>query len=123
MTAGKSVPTVELFGVSIMGLFSSLFLSTCVGSVGTFISTFILLGLDFVINVYATYSIWRKYRAGQFQECGEKLKGLVVTEFNAIFVPFSYLLCFLVVYYGPNAEVIGKFTLYRRRYICRDFFV
>ena len=41
----------------------------------------------------------------------ENLEELVLTERIASVIPFTYLLTFLMAYYGPNAEILGNIKL------------
>ena len=36
---------------------------------------------------------------------------LVLTERIETLVPLTYMICFAITYYGPNAEIIGNFKL------------
>ena len=36
---------------------------------------------------------------------------LVLTERIETLVPLTYMICFTITYYGPNAEIIGNFKL------------
>ena len=104
------MPTVDLFATNILSLFHCLFLATCVGSVATEISTYILLGIDFFINIYLCFDVWKKFKKNQWAQCGEALLTLVMVECLEMLVPVCYLVCFLVAFYGPNAETLGKRT-------------
>ena len=38
----------------------------------------------------------------------EKLEFLTLAERVETIIPFTYLICFLMAYYGPNGDIIGK---------------
>ena len=40
----------------------------------------------------------------------EKLEHLTLAERVETIIPFTYLICFLMAYYGPNGDIIGKVT-------------
>ena len=62
-----------------------------------------------MINVLTC--LWIIYKKKNYPENIEKqielVQLLVVYEMVEFVVPLSYLLCFLIAYYGPNAEIIG----------------
>ena len=130
-SAGGPVPSVELIAGHIVALFHALFLSrytvsflrlrhalerhishalltSCVGSIATDVSTYILLGVDFVINLFFTGQIYWYHREGKVDKCGAALMTLVLNEFLEMTVPLTFLLCFLVSFYGGNAFIIGE---------------
>ena len=40
--------------------------------------------------------------------CANALKDLVLSETLEFIMPLAYLSCFIVAYYGPNADVLGN---------------
>jgi hypothetical protein len=107
-TAGRCVPRVELLAASIISFFNCLFVATCLGSVATQTATVLLLSMDFLINLYLCFGVWRKYKQEKWAECGEAMMELVLIEWVEFMVPLLYLLCFLAAFYSHNAHVIGK---------------
>ena len=41
----------------------------------------------------------------------ELIEELVLTERIETLVPLTYMICFAIAYYGPNAEILGNFKL------------
>ena len=39
------------------------------------------------------------------------IEGLVLTERIETLVPLTYMICFAIAYYGPNAEILGNIKL------------
>ena len=39
------------------------------------------------------------------------IEKLVLTERIETLVPLTYMICFAIAYYGPNAEILGNFKL------------
>ena len=39
------------------------------------------------------------------------IEGLVLTERIETLVPLTYMICFAIAYYGPNAEILGNVKL------------
>jgi hypothetical protein len=50
----------------------------------------------------------RKKDPANVEKQMELLKDLMVNEIVEFMVPLSYLICFSVAYYGPNANLIGN---------------
>ena len=87
--------------------------------------------IDFLINLHACSTVCKKKREGALEKAGEELmvngwvhlqfgkltywkhksltilQLLTLNEFLELIVPVTYLLCFLVAFYGPNSHVIG----------------
>ena len=66
--------SVEVLSNNIVNLFHALFLSVCVGAVATPVSTYLLLGIDFVANIHHTLGIIIKKKRGQLKEAAEDLQ-------------------------------------------------
>lgn len=88
----------------------ALFLAFILGSITTSTSSILLLAEDFMINVYvALRVIWMKKRNPINEEKQiEMLQDLIISEIVEFVVPLSYLLCFSVAYFGPNANLLGN---------------
>ena len=106
-SAGKSNQFVDLIASNIIAVFHALFVSQCVGAAATDFSTYLLLGIDFVLNMYFQFRVFYLYKKKRFEECSEELQSLVLNEFLEAIIPLLYLVCFLAAFYGPNAEIIG----------------
>ena len=88
------------------------FLSVVLGTIATDVTCWVILAIDFCINIFFVLKIsWTKWKNGFNQENGsrmvEMLLELIINETVETIVPFTYLVCFLIAYYGPNAELIG----------------
>ena len=107
-SAGKHVLSVDLTLLSGVTHIYSLFLATVVGTVATTTSTYILLTMDACINLWGCFTVWTKYKEQEWTQCAHFVLNLVLVEFIEFQVPCTYLITFLVAYFGPNATVIGK---------------
>ena len=107
-SAGKAVPSVSLLGQHMVSQFHVLFIAVCVGSVATPTTTYLLLGNDFLINLYSCRRIWRSHSKGDYEKCGKELMSLTMNEFVEFIVPICYLTCYVVAFYGHNSHLIGK---------------
>ena len=89
----------------------TIFLSVCAGGLATDLTMFILIGIDFLINVYYTIKIFRikrKLEKRKQEDLLVSVQVLVLSEVLEIILPLAYLLCFLAAYHGPNADVLGN---------------
>ena len=114
-SSGGDIPSVELIAGNIVALFHVLFLSSCIGSIATKMTTYILLGTDFLINIFFTFRVYRHHKNNQVDNCGETLMTLVLNESIEFIVPLTFLICFLVSFYGGNRNVIGKSSRVMRK--------
>ena len=95
----------------------SLFLVIKIGSMATDVTTYLILGVEFLINLYSCYKISKlhKTKVTVLHEIGklkskkeEEVQMLVVCEMMEILVPLVYLSTFVIAYYGPNANILGN---------------
>ena len=93
-----------------VGTTHALFLSYTLGSVATFATGTIILAGDFLTNVLTC--LWLIYirlkKPTMIEKQIELAQILVINEMVEFMVPISYLLCFTVAFYGPNAEFFGN---------------
>ena len=106
-SAGKTDQFVDLVAKNIIAVFHALFVAQCVGAAATQFSTYLLLGIDFAINMYFAGKVFWLFKKKKFDACGETLQGLVMNEFLEFTMPLLFLVCFLAAFHGPNAEIIG----------------
>ena len=81
-----------------------------IGSVATFETSVAIFAIDFFINVYICIKIIRLKRSTTLdidKQIG-LLQELVISEMVEVVIPLTYLLTFIVAYYGPNTELIGN---------------
>ena len=81
-----------------------------IGSVATFETSVAIFAIDFLINVYICIKIIILKRSTTLdidKQIG-LLQELVISEMVEVVIPLTYLLTFIVAYYGPNAELIGN---------------
>ena len=87
------------------------FLLVIFGTQATNLSSWFILGLDFMVNAYlAIKIIWIKTRRisndKNDKEMYELLYSLTINEMVEFVVPLTFLVCFMCAYYGPNGELI-----------------
>ena len=108
VAAGKDSPSATLVGNNIVNLFHTLFLCCCIGTVATPLTTYILLSIDFIINLYFAFQVFWQHRSGHMEACGSYMMDLVLNEFLELVVPVTYLLTFIMCFYGPNGNKLGR---------------
>ena len=81
---------------------------TTVGGIASSTAASVLLGIDFLINVYlAVKIIWlRKRRSDQIDKQIDLLQELALNELIEFVLPLGYIGAQLLGYYGPNAELL-----------------
>ena len=88
------------------------FLSVMFGTAATDLTSWVILGSDFLFNLFLTLRImWVKRK----KDIDVKMEGMMINnllcltlnEIVEAVVPLSFFVCFLVSYYGPNAALIG----------------
>ena len=81
-----------------------------VGATATDITTWVLIGLDFSINIYLCLRIvWlNKRHPESTPEQIELLQDLALYELVEFQTPLAFILVFSVAYYGPNGSLFGN---------------
>ena len=100
--------SVELIAQNLAATFHMIFVSVCVGGVATDATLYTLLATDFIINNYFAVMTWRNFTQKKLQKLKKSVQILVLSECLEIVIPLAYLLCFVIAYYGPNAEILGN---------------
>ena len=88
--------------------YHALFLSVVAGSSGTSFTIFVLFGIDVLINLLFTLRIIFFKKRGNIKAMVETIQILLLTETVEVTAPIIYSVCFILAYYGPNAEVLGN---------------
>ena len=81
---------------------------TTVGGIASPNTVYVLLGIDFSINVYlAVKIVWlRKRRSDQIDKQIDLLQELALNELMEFVLPLAYIGAQVLGYYGPNAEIL-----------------
>ena len=101
----------DLLSVNLAITYNSLFLSVCIANSATDFTIWILLVIDFLINICFTVRIYilkRKFISKNLEKICELVQILVLSEFLEMVIPLGYLICFIAAYYGPNAHILGN---------------
>ena len=107
VAGGKEDMKATLVIASFLDTFHALFLAISVGSLANVVTTWTFFGVDFVFNAYALFKIYRASRNGLIN-IGEDILGIVQGMFLGFAVSLVYLASLVVIYNGPNADVLGN---------------
>ena len=110
--AGANDTSVTIVAAHVVNTRHCVFLCAVIGNTTTNASSSIILGADFIYNLYLALKIvWIKKKKCNSERNDQKMFELLLTltinELVEVVVPLTYLVCFLSAYYGPNAEIIG----------------
>lgn len=107
--------TVRLPCLHYIGARHAVFISIILGSVATKATTYIKLGGDFLIHLYVCFkTIYRlkiSRSSANFEEEKDDVRKSIMKEKIECVIPIAYCLCFLMAYYGSNAEILGNIKL------------
>ena len=103
--------SVELVAHNLAISYHMIFISVCVGGLATDAALYTLIATDFIINAYFVVITWRAKRNFTKKSLHKLMKSvqiLVLAESLEIVIPLAYLLCFVIAFYGPNADILGN---------------
>ena len=115
----KTLPFIPEIIVSIsINIVHAFFAAVVISTLATRFTAYCILGVEVVLNFYETYKIVKSMRnISPENHCENERRRnertvesltLIVIELIEILVPFTYLITFLMAYYGPNAGIIGN---------------
>ena len=109
-TASGDDSGAQLAGSCYIGIAHAVMLCYVVGSSATLATYFLLVGIDFAINMYLTVKIiWvRKRKPDDIQKQSDLLQELAHNELVEFIVPLVFLIAIVVGFYGPNCNLIGN---------------
>ena len=86
------------------------FLCYAMASFATDITSWVLMGIDFSMNIYLSLRlVWlKKKRPESIQDQIDILQDLAIYELTEFYTPLSFLLVVILAYHGPNAELFGN---------------
>ena len=102
--------------IAVNGLYARQMTIAIAGKANTF-TTFAILALDFVLNLNAAFKIFKRKRKVQpdhlenqknLLKIKQELQTLSLIEIIEIMIPISYIMTFLIAYYGPNSHIFGN---------------
>ena len=94
-----------------MAAVNSFFLTIAISSVATVTTSYLVLTIDFLVNMCLCFQIILKYRKKNNalnDEIMLHLNELVLNEKLEAVIPAGYCLCYLMAYFGPNKAILGN---------------
>ena len=101
-----------------LNIVHAFFVAVVISTLATKLTAFCILGVDVLINFHDTYKVVKikttvsSENSHEIQEMkikrAEKSIELIGIEIIEMLVPLTYIITFLMAYYGPNAEIIGN---------------
>ena len=87
---------------------------TCynLGSFTTNVTSWVLMGIDFSLNIFlCSRIVWRRIQKDEeLDEQISSLQHLASYELAEFHAPLSFMLMFIVAYYGPNSTLLGNIS-------------
>lgn len=109
--AGYPDISIEILATLIGGLRHIMFLSVDIGSITNELVSYSILAADFVINlIFCLLVVWynRKWSRKNQEKQVKAIMSLIINESLEFLMPIAYVICLLMAYYGPNAEILGN---------------
>ena len=94
-----------------MAAVNAFFLTVAMSSVATATTSYLILAIDFFINVLLCIKIIWKFKKNEDITNDEiilDLNELVLNEKLEMVIPLCYCLSYLMAYYGPNKAILGN---------------
>ena len=104
--------SVEVIAVHYAAVRHIIFLSVNLGGLTTDFTNYLMFSFDFAINLgctFATIYLNRKPRSEKNDE--RRIKAImtqIINESVEFMMPIAYCACYMMAYFGPNAELMGN---------------
>ena len=110
----------DMRSVIVIGLntYHAIYVAVKLGHTATQMTSYSILAIDFILNIYSCYRIIRLHRSispGSLLQSiltakkkEDYLRRLILIEMLEVLVPITYVVTVLIAYYGPNADVLGN---------------
>ena len=82
-------------------------------------TSYLLLGIDFAINVFLASNIIRKKRQNSEENVDQDVQELMMAEKIEFVIPLLFYITYLMGYHGPNGDLFGglRVTIWERQSI------
>ena len=116
---GSTVPLIpKLTATVVVNTAHAGFVAMIIGSVASDITSYSILAVDFMMNLFITYKIIKLHRKvsptddrekeARMVEKAEYILQLFAIETAEFLAPIIYSITFSMAFYGPNAEITGN---------------
>ena len=109
--AGGEQLSAKLAKICHLGSLHSFAIAVVLGSNVSLLTTYVVLAVDSLPNIWSCLKIWKLFRQGSDlakAQMNDLVNCLTLRELFEVSVPAVYCASFLIAYYGPNAEVMGN---------------
>ena len=89
----------------------ALALSIMANTLASVQTSFLLIGIDFAINIFLAINIIRKKRTNPEVDVDQDVQELMMAEKIEFVIPLLFYLTFVMGYYGPNGDLFGGLRL------------
>ena len=99
-------------------IYTAFYVSTAMGTFATELTGYVILSLDFAMNIWTTTRICKIHKKiGPELISNEKLKidlnyalsELALVEIIEFIVPINYIVSLVIAMYGPNSSILGNY--------------
>ena len=98
----------DLIAGNYVNCYHALFLSVMAGGLATSLTVYILLAIDMGLALVFTLQILHYRKKNDTTSLAIAIQSLVLAETVEVTIPVMYTICFMLAYFGPNAEVLGN---------------
>ena len=110
--SGNEDLSVEAIAIHYAAVRHIIFLSVNLGGITTTATNCFMFGCDFSINMLCTFAtIWLKSRPTSESNERRQIQAVMtqlINESVEFIMPLTYCVCYLIAYFGPNAELMGN---------------
>ena len=107
MGGGKEDVKARMVISSFLDVYHALFLAISVAGLANVVTTWAFFAVDFLFNAYGLFKIYKAAKKHPL-DAGEDVLGMVQGMFLGLVVSIAYLASLVVIFHGPNAEVMGN---------------
>ena len=109
--AGFNDCSIDTISIHYAALRHIMFLSVNLGSMISQSTSYLILGVEFAMNLFRAISIIRMDRNDSQKSQKRKidlLSEVIINESTELMMPLFYSVCMIMAYIGPNSEMIGN---------------
>ena len=122
--SGNEDLSVEVIAIHYAAVRHIIFLSVNLGGITTTATNYFMFGCDFFINMLCTFvTIWLKSKPASESNDKKQIQAIMtqlINESVEFIMPITYCACYLIAYFGPNAELMGNVKNDSWQYISVD---
>ena len=110
--SGNEDLSVEVIAIHYAAVRHIIFLSVNLGGTTTAATNYLMFGCDFCINMLCSFAtMWLKNKPSSELNDNRQIQAIMtqlINEFVEFIMPITYCICYLMAYFGPNADLMGN---------------